>query len=343
MRIYEEAEAALWPLNEDFDEAVSNIPTPGSMAELMALAQRVASANLPVLLTGESGAGKEVIARYLHKHSPRAAHLFLPFNCSATPRDTLESQLFGYKRGAFTGADRDQPGVIRTAEHGTLFLDEIADLSLDLQPKLLRFLESREIFPLGDTQPTTVDVRVVAATNTDLERAVADGRFREDLFYRLNVLRLRIPPLRARRDEIPGLARQFATRAAAEAKKTNIRLADETVEQLTLYRWPGNIRQLQNEIRRMVALADPDTTLQPAHIAAEIRRELPPPLAPTEPAPPPPPAHPPLGKLRPTLEAVERDMIQAALDAHLGDLTATARSLGISRKGLYLKRQRFGL
>ncbi len=187
-----------------------------------------------MLITGESGTGKEILARAIHRYSPRADKPFVPFNCTAIPRDLLESQLFGHRRGAFTGADRDSPGLIRTAKDGTLFLDEIGEMSLDLQPKLLRFLESGEISPLGEPTPLTVDVRIVAATNSNVEQLVHEGRFREDLFYRLNVVRLTIPPLRERRDEIPALVHHFVARAAAEFSKGRVRLAEETMEYLLL-------------------------------------------------------------------------------------------------------------
>ncbi len=188
---------------------------------------------------------------------------FVPFNCTAVPKDLLESQLFGHRRGAFTGAERDHPGLIRAAQGGTLFLDEVGELGLDLQPKLLRFLESGEISPLGEPQPFTVNVRIVAATNANLERLVQDGKFREDLFYRLNVIPLTIPPLRERRDEIPALVHHFLARAAAEYGKGRMRVKEETLAHLGLYSWPGNIRQLNNEIRRAVAVAEPDSVLTP--------------------------------------------------------------------------------
>ncbi len=270
--------------------------------------------------------------------SDRSTQPFVPFNCAAVPRDMLESQLFGHRRGAFTGADRDNLGVIRAARGGTLFLDEIGELSLDLQPKLLRFLESGEICPLGETTPFTVDVRIVAATNAKLEQAVKDGRFREDLFYRLHGVRLEIPPLRERRDELPALVHHFLARAAIEFKKGNVRIAEDTMERLLLAPWPGNIRQLQNELRRMVALAEPDAVLTPAALSPEIagvRADVAP--APRDGALP---LH---AKLNPTLERIEREMVHAALQQHRGRMNDAAKALGISRKGLYLKRQRLGL
>jgi hydrogenase-4 transcriptional activator len=310
------------------------------MRELMDYARRIASTKVNVLITGESGTGKEIVARAIHDFSDRSTKPFVPFNCTAIPRDLLESQLFGHRRGAFTGADRDQLGLIRAAREGTLFLDEIGELGLDLQPKLLRFLESGEIAPLGEPSSMTVDVRIVAATNSNLEDAVRGGRFREDLFYRLNVVRLTIPPLRERRDEIPGFVNHFVARAAEEFKKGQVRVAEETMERLLLYRWPGNVRQLQNEMRRMVALAEADSTLLPHAISDDILEALP--IF----------RHPSSGdeiavdlhdKLMPAIARVEEEMIKAALRRHNGKVEAVAKALGISRKGLYLKRQRLGL
>jgi len=283
--------------------------------------------------------GKEILARAIHGFSARAQKPFVPFNCTAVPREMLESQLFGHRRGSFTGADRDHPGLIRAARDGTLFLDEIGELGLDLQPKLLRFLESGEIAPLGEP-PLTVDVRIIAATNSDLECLVRENRFREDLFYRLNVVRLRIPPLRERRDEIPGLVNYFLGRAAAEFHKGQVRLAEETMEHMLFYRWPGNVRQLQNEIRRMIALADKDAVLLPPTLSEDIARARRPIEQHLDGSEVIVPLH---QKLLPTLSRIEREMIKAALREHRGRVEAAAKALGISRKGLYLKRQRFGL
>src|SRR5262249_14478335 len=175
------------------------------MAEVLGIARKIAANPISVLLTGETGTGKEMLAKAIHRASPRSDKVFLPFNCSAVPRDMLESQLFGHRKGAFTGADTAFPGVIRAAAGGTLFLAEIADIGLDVQQKLLRFLDSHEIHPLGEPQPMKVDVRVIAATNKNLEELVTAGLFREDLFYRLAIVRLKLPPLRERREEIPAL------------------------------------------------------------------------------------------------------------------------------------------
>ena len=265
-----EERLTLWPIDEPPFEGDDSVIA-GRMRELMLFARKVARTNVTVLITGESGTGKEVLARAIHGFSARAKKPFVPFNCTAIPRELLESQLFGYRRGAFTGAERDNPGLIRTAKDGTLFLDEVGELGLDLQPKLLRFLESGEINPLGETSPFNVDVRIVAATNANLERLVEEGRFREDLFYRLNVICLPIPPLRERRDEIPGLVHHFVAKAAGEFGKGRVRVAEETMERLLLYSWPGNVRQLQNELRRMVALADVESTLMPSTLSKTIR------------------------------------------------------------------------
>jgi DNA-binding NtrC family response regulator/tetratricopeptide (TPR) repeat protein len=339
-RVEREQEATLWPLEDLHGERDRAVIT-GRMGELINYARRIARTKVNVLITGESGTGKEILARAIHDFSDRATKAFVPFNCTAIPRDLLESQLFGHRRGAFTGADRDQLGLIRAAREGTLFLDEVGELGLDLQPKLLRFLESGEISPLGEPGSLTIDVRIVAATNANLEDAVRAGRFREDLFYRLNVVRLSIPPLRERRDEIPGFVNHFVTRAAEEFKKGQLRVAEETMERLLLYRWPGNVRQLQNEMRRMVALAEPDSTLLPHAISDDILGALP--IF----------RHPAAGdaeltvdlhdKLMPTIARIEAEMIKAALKKHGGKVEDAATALGISRKGLYLKRQRLGL
>ena len=339
-RLERDERATLWPV-EDLPTGSDHSVISGHMRELMTFARRIATTNVNVLITGDSGTGKEILARAIHNFSDRARKPFVPFNCTAVPRDLLESQLFGHRRGAFTGADRDYTGLIRSARDGTLFLDEIGELGLDLQPKLLRFLESGEISPLGEPAALTVDVRIVAATNTNLEDAVRAGRFREDLFYRLNVVRLSIRPLRERRDEIPGFVTHFAQRAAEEFKKGDLRVAEETMERLLLYRWPGNVRQLQNEIRRMAALAEPNSTLMPDAISEDILRALPLLRHPTpntrEIAVP---LH---DKLMPTIARIECEMIKTALREHHGKVEAVAKALGISRKGLYLKRRRLGL
>ncbi|MBA3885624.1 MAG: sigma-54-dependent Fis family transcriptional regulator, partial [Acidobacteria bacterium] len=273
----EEQRAALWPADA-LEADTETIWASEQMAEVLQVARRIATNSLSVLITGETGTGKEVLARTIHRASDRASKAFLPFNCTAVPRDMLESQLFGHRKGAFTGADTAFPGVVRAAAGGTLFLDEIAEIPLDLQVKLLRFLEAHEIHPLGEPHPITVDVRVIAATNAPLEQLVAEGRLREDLFYRLNVIRLQLPPLRERREEIPPLVEHYLRRCGDEQKKGRLTISDETLEYLLLYSWPGNLRQLANEIRRVVAMADPNATVTPAMLSPEIqasRRTIP--------------------------------------------------------------------
>lgn len=255
----------------------------------------------------------------------------------------LDSQLFGYRRGAFTGASESFDGVIRAAAGGTLFLDEIGEVAVESQPKLLRFLESGEIHSLGELRPRGVDVRIVAATNAPLEELVKAGQFRADLYYRLNVVRIQVPPLRDRREEIPLLVNHYLSRWAREYRKPGLRLADETMEYLVLFDWPGNVRQLANEIRRLVAVADEHSVLLPAHLSDEIaraRRRLPatrghlPPAAVAV-------------RLDQTLAAavahVEREMIAHAMRLTGSRVEDAARILGLSRKGLYLKRVRFGM
>jgi DNA-binding NtrC family response regulator len=335
--------AALWPVDA-MDQDGDTVWASEQMSEVLRIARRIAPTPLSVLLTGETGTGKEMLAREIHRASDRADRSFLPFNCTAVPRDMLESQLFGYRKGAFTGADASFPGVIRSAAGGTLFLDEIADVPLDLQPKLLRFLETHEIHPLGEPQPITVDLRIVAATNANLEQLVAEGRFREDLFYRLNVVRLRLPPLRERREEIPALVQHYLRKSSDEQKKGQLTLADETLEYLLLYAWPGNIRQLANEVRRMAALAEPDSALTPALLSPELqasRRTIPAAAAP-------PPAEPEIllrldQPLPVAVEILEQTMIRSALTRSRGRVEEAARLLGISRKGLFLKRRRWNL
>ena len=313
------------------------------MHELVKMLRQVASSNVTVLLVGETGVGKELFARALHQASARSDKVFLPFNCGTVPRDLIDSQLFGHRRGAFTGAHADSPGVIRSAAGGTLFLDEIGEMAIETQPKLLRFLESSEILPLGETKPQTVDVRIVAATNANLDQMVADGKFREDLYYRLNVIRINIPPLRERREEIPALVEHFLERFGRELHKPMLRVADETLEYLVLYRWPGNVRQLANELRRMVALAEPGSVLMPAHLSDDLvtsRKTIPSGQAPrgfseviTRIDQP----------LSAAVEHIERAAIQRALSITDGNLEEAAKMLGLSRKGLYLKRQRLNL
>ena len=334
--------AAIWP-ESPAEEQAGALFLAEEMQTLLATVRRIAPTTVPVLITGETGTGKEVLARTIHAYSNRSAATFLPFNCSGVPRDMLDSQLFGHRKGSFTGATDHFPGVIRAAAGGTLFLDEIGDTTLEVQPKLLRFLDSHEVHPIGEVQPVRADVRVIAATNASLDALVAQGRFREDLFYRLDIVRLHVPPLRERRVEIPALADHYLRKHAQEYGKGDLRLAEETMEYLVLYRWPGNVRQLANEMRSMAALAETGAILMPEHLSADIaasRRTIPASersLDPTEfvvridqPVPA-------------AVQHLERAMIQYALRASGGRMEETAAMLGLSRKGLYLKRRRYGL
>ncbi len=341
MRRDERERTSLWP-EQSPEEQLGLVCASEAMVELVKTTRRVAPSNVTVLITGETGAGKEVIARALHQASGRQSHTFLPFNCTTVPRDMLDAQLFGYRRGSFTGAVEEYRGLIRSAEGGTLFLDEIGEMPTELQPKLLRFLESGEILPLGETRPIRVDVRIVAATNADLDQLVNEGRFREDLFYRLNVVRLRVPPLRERREEVPLLVQAHLERVARETQRDPIRVSEEAMEYLSLYHWPGNARQLANELRRLSALAEPGALVMPEHLSPEIASSRPPAAA----------ARALNGSellvrtdqpLSAATEHVERVLIAQALDQCQGNLERAAQVLGLSRKGLFLKRQRLGL
>jgi DNA-binding NtrC family response regulator len=301
--------------------------------------QRLQGNGLTVLVTGESGTGKELIARAIHVGSPRSAAVFLPYNCTTTTRELADSQLFGHRRGAFTGAVSDQPGLIRTATGGTLFLDEVGDLPFDVQPKLLRFLEHGEIMPVGETRPQRMDVRVITATNADLEQRVAEGTFREDLYYRLSVIRIHVPPLRQRREEIPHLSTFFLREACDRLGKPDVHLSSPVLDLFAQYWWPGNVRQLRNEIQRAVAMAPPGGTVESDHLSPDL----------TDAEPKAASDHGTKMTLRggQTLASVvddlERNLIRDTLARQSGNISETARSLGLTRRGLYLKLRRLGL
>jgi DNA-binding NtrC family response regulator/tetratricopeptide (TPR) repeat protein len=298
--------------------------------------QRLQGNDLTVLITGESGTGKDLVARAIHAGSLRRSSMFLPYNCTSATRELADSQLFGHRRGSFTGAVADQPGVLRTAVGGTLFLDEVGDLPLDVQPKLLRFLEQGEVLPVGDTRPHRVDVRVVAATNADLEQRVAAGKFREDLFYRLSVIRIHVPPLRERREEIPHLSTFFLRETCDRLAKPGVRLSPETLDLFDAFPWPGNVRQLRNEVQRAVAMAVPGGLITPDLLSSAFGAA---PVAERGAV---------SGRLRRTtlagaVEKLEREMIEGALERADGNISETARLLGLTRRGLYLKMQRLGV
>jgi transcriptional regulator with PAS, ATPase and Fis domain len=313
------------------------------MVEILKIVARLASAPVPILITGETGTGKEIIARMLHDLSDARKGPFIPFNCAATPRDLVESQLFGHRRGAFTGATESFQGLVRAAENGTLFLDEIGELDPAIQPKLLRFLESGEVHTLGEPRSQRVGTRVVSATNVDVEDMVKQGRFRSDLYYRINGARISLPPLRERKDEIPALAAHFLTRFSRECRRAGLRMTDDLVAALLLYDWPGNIRELANEIRRIVALAADGETISAADLAPHILtgwNERPAAVA----VPSVPTVQIRLDQsLSSAVDDLEQRFIEHALRASKGRVTDAAELLGLSRKGLFLKRRRRGM
>ncbi|HET6892514.1 MAG TPA: sigma 54-interacting transcriptional regulator [Pyrinomonadaceae bacterium] len=319
-----------------------------AMTRLVDEVHKIRSSDVTVLVTGESGTGKELVARAIHALSSRRSKVFVPFNCTAVPKELSEGYLFGYRRGAFTGAITDSQGVIRTAAGGTLFLDEIGDLPLELQPKLLRFLQEGEIQPLGEQRPSKVDVRIIAATNTDLEDMVAQGRFREDLYYRLNVIRLRVPPLRERRSEIPTIVNYYINHYSSKFGRKDIQLTPQAVDLLMVSDWPGNVRQLCNEIQRIVARAEDGAVISPDQLSPELKRTS----APDPPVStattistfaPLPSSSMEGGTLADALAEVERRMISEALRKHGGNISRAARELGLTRRGLYLKLERHSL
>jgi DNA-binding NtrC family response regulator/tetratricopeptide (TPR) repeat protein len=301
--------------------------------------QRLQGNDLTVLITGESGTGKELVARAIHVGSPRSGATFLPYNCTTTTRELADSQLFGHRRGAFTGAMSDQPGLVRSAIGGTLFLDEIGDLPIDVQPKLLRFLEQGEIMPVGEVRPLQVDVRVIAATNADLEQRVAEGKFREDLYYRLSVIRIHVPPLRQRREEIPHISSYFLRDAVERLGKPDVQLSSDVMDLFAHYWWPGNVRQLRNEVQRAVAMAPAGGVIGPEHLSADLTAA---PAGRSEPA---------LPRialrggqtLASLVDDIERGLIRDTLSKHRGNISESARALGLTRRGLYLKLRRLGL
>jgi len=332
---------SLWPIEEGL-QLEGNVFVAPRMRELHATAIRVGPSELPVLITGETGSGKEVVAREVHNSSARSGRSFGVVVCSGVPREMLDSHLFGHRRGAFTGAIENFQGVIRANEGGTLFLDEIGEISLDLQVKLLRFLETGEVHPLGETKPVKVDVRVIAATNQPLEQLIKEGRFREDLFYRLNVVPLKIPPLRERREEILPLLERFLIRECARIGRAVPEMSDEAVEHLLLYTWPGNVRQLFNEVKRILAILPVGDGITPAVLASDIAAERKAAIAKAVAASPNQILVRTDQSLQGAIDDVERAMITQALAVCL-DQESAAEKLDITRKGLFLKRQRLGL
>ena len=336
-----------------------------SMFDVIDKIYKIRTSDVTVLITGESGTGKELVARHIHNQSARPRAIFLPFNCTAAPKEIIDSQLFGHRRGAFTGATTNYPGIIKAADGGTLFLDEIGDLLLEVQPKLMRFLQEGEIQPLGETKPVRVDVRILAATNTDLERAVEDGRFREDLFHRLNIIRIHVPPLRERREEIPVLAAHFLEHFSSRAGKQPLTMTQEAIDALTEHDWPGNVRQLRNEIERVVAYAVDGARISTEDLSPEVihprrtsvsdRSRWGAERAQSSPEGN---RYYPEGngsgfggqsggetrlKLKEATAVLERQLIAESLIRNKNNLSRTAIDLGLSRRGLRLKLAQLGI
>ncbi|MBA2244102.1 MAG: sigma-54 dependent transcriptional regulator [Gemmatimonadota bacterium] len=311
-------------------ESVRPIGRSRLFLEVMRLAETVAPADSTVLISGESGTGKEVVARYIHESSRRVDGPFLSINCGALPENLLESELFGHTRGSFTGAVRDKQGLFIAARGGTFFLDEVGEMSPATQVKLLRALQEREVIPVGATEAVPIDVRIIAATNRDLDEEIRRGSFRSDLFYRLNVITLHLPPLHARRDDIPVLTEHFLRRFAAQRGKAPPTLSAEALAALQSYDWPGNIRELENALERAVVLSSSgeiDLSALPDRITARetqplVSNRLPP---------------------NPPLEIIERAYIHWVLQSEAGNKTRTAEVLGIDPSTLYRKIVRYGL
>ncbi len=312
----------------DVDEPLGIVAKSVTMAQLVDLARRVAKVDSTVLVTGESGSGKERVARLVHEESTRAAGPFVAVNCGAITETLLESELFGHARGAFTGATQDRPGLFEAANGGTLLLDEVGEVSAGMQVKLLRVLQEREIRRVGENKSRKVDVRVLAATNRDLARGVAAGNFRQDLYYRLKVVELRVPPLRERREDVLPLARVLLADSALQMKRRITGLAPPAADQLLRYDWPGNVRELENAMERAVALAR-GSRVEFEDLPEEIRQTFPTPVA-TK------------GKVRP-LDQIEKEYILGALELNQGNQTHTAEQLCIGSATLYRKLKSYGL
>jgi len=297
--------------------------------DVLRLAETVAPTDSTVLITGESGTGKEVIARYIHDLSSRVDHAFLSINCGALPESLLESELFGHVKGSFTGAVKDKAGLFAAAQSGSFFLDEIGETTPSTQVKLLRVLQQREVIPVGATEAQSVDARVIAATNRDLEDEIKRGHFRADLYYRLNVIAVHLPPLRHRADDIPVLAESFLQRSARQRNETVKSIDEEALDALLAYQWPGNVRELENALERAVILTSSDV-ITPASLPERVTARRAEPLV-SERTP-----------TTPTLEAIERAYIQWVLQNEGGNKSRAADMLGIDPSTLYRKLARYG-
>jgi DNA-binding NtrC family response regulator len=301
-----------------------------ALQQAVTLVGRAARSTVPVLLEGESGAGKELFAHAVHEQSARSRGPFLAQNCAALPEALLESELFGHVRGAFTGADRDRRGLFEAATGGTLFLDEVSETSVTIQAKLLRVLQEGEVRPLGSTAPRRVDVRIVSAANVDLTAAVRDGRFRQDLYYRLRVFPVRVPPLREREGDVALLVRHFVELYSSQENLPIPELLPEVHEALRRYAWPGNVRELQNEVHRLVLCAEPGRPIEVADLSPPIAATL---VAQRDDDRP----------LKAVVRDIEVAMIVERLRENGNNREATARSLGITREALWAKMRKLGL
>lgn len=329
-RLADALQEAMVRVAHDFDEPRGIVAKSPPMRQFVDLVRRVAKVDSTVLICGESGSGKERIARLIHDESTRAAGPFIAVNCGAIAETLLESELFGHTRGSFTGAVADRAGLFEAANGGTLFLDEIAEVSPGMQVKLLRVLQEREIRRVGATKSCKVDVRILAATNRDLVQAVADGIFRQDLYYRIKVVDLRLPALRERRNDILPLARVLLAEAALKMKRRISGVAPEVADQLMRYSWPGNVRELENAMERAVAFALPSNNrVELEDLPEEVRMAAAKPRATN-------------GQALP-LEDVEKEHILAALELNGGNQTQTAKQLQIGQATLYRKLKRYGM
>jgi len=312
------------------------------MLELFRMLERIRSSNATVLVTGENGTGKELVARSIHRMSRRADERFVATNCSAFNDNLLESELFGHRRGAFTGAVSDKPGLFQVADTGTFFLDEVGDMSPALQVKLLRVLQEGVFLPVGATEQKKVDVRIIAATNRDLQQMVRDSTFREDLYYRLHVVALRVPPLRERREDIPQLVDHFLARLG-ERDGHEKALSRDSMDRLMAHKWPGNVRELENEIERLWVLSGDDRLIGEEHLTPSIGRGGSSSVRPSSPPPGDDTVTISGTRLPDAVEQLERQMIADGLRKSKGNKTRAAEALGISRRNLIRKVQSYGL
>ena len=313
------------------------IGTSPAIRHLITTMKQIAPSPIPVLITGESGTGKELVAQALHNNSKRAGNRFAPLNCAGLSESILEDELFGHVRGAFTGADKDRQGRFEYADRGTLFLDEVGDMPRTMQAKLLRVLESGEVVRVGANEPKTVDIRLISATNQPLEQMVKDGTFREDLYFRVKGVELKLPPLRDRREDIPQIVRHFISRYAHEMEKDVPAVAEDVMQTLMQYDWPGNIRQLMNAVQNMVIMTD-DDTIEPRHLPPEVSQAA--------------------GNASGegveggqkftggggmSLDQLEKQAIRDTLRTTAGNREQAAKMLGIGERTLYRKLKEYGL